>query len=140
LGLLAALGAAAPAAGCARYLRAAAREAWVMRGGRQLRVFGGPGHAAYLGCLNCGNGEADSVFAGGGTYNGEPIGPSIVNPSSTFVSPYSAYSACNPFATDPPVVVDELGTYYGRLTVSQGRSDGPAMDQLRAWIIGACGG
>ena len=28
-------------------------------------------------------------------------------------------SACNPYATDPPVIVDSAGHYYGRLTLNQ---------------------
>jgi hypothetical protein len=131
---------AMPAAGCAGYLRAVARQTWVLEGGRQLMVFGGPGDTTYLGCLNCSNGNRDSVFTGGGTYNGQYMGPIIVNPSSMFVSSYSEYGACNPFATDPPIIVDERGKSYGRLTVNQGRADGPSMDALRQWIIDACDG
>lgn len=140
VGLLVGIAGPMPAAGCAHYVRAMAHEAWVLGGGRALMVYGGPGHTTYIGCLTCSNGDRDSVFAAGGTYNGANYGPSIVNAGSVFVSPYSDYSACNPFATDPPVIVDERGTVYGRLTVSQWRTDGPAMDQLRAWIIGACAG
>lgn len=35
-------------------------------------------------------------------------------------APSSARSACNVAATDPPVVVDEDGRYYGRFSVSDG--------------------
>lgn len=131
---------AMPTAGCAHYLRQIARQQWLMRGGHNLMVFGGPGHTTYLGCLTCSNGSGDSVFFEGGTYNGAYLAPSIVNRSSVFVSPHSAYSACDPFATDPPVVVDEQGTSYGRLTVNQQRSDGPSIEELRNWIIDACAG
>jgi hypothetical protein len=131
---------AMPAAGCAHYLREVARQDWLMRGGRNLMVFGGPGHTTYLGCLNCSNGSGDSVFFEGGTYNGAYVAPSILNRSSVFVSPHSAYSACNPFATDPPVIVDERGTSYGRLTVNQQRTDRPSIEELREWIINACAG
>ena len=131
---------AMPAAGCAHYLRQVARQEWLMRGGHNLMVFGGPGHTTYLGCLNCSNGSGDSVFLEGGTYNGAYLAPSIVNRSSVFVSTHSAYSACNPFATDPPVIVDERGTSYGRLTVNQQRTDGPSIEELREWIIDACAG
>jgi len=138
LALAAAIAAAAAAGGCARYMRAAAHEAWVLRGGHELMVFGGPGQHTYLGCLTCDNGDADSVFASG-SYEGGWFDAWIVNPKSDFVSRYSPWSACNVFAEDPPVVVDEEGSSYGRLTVSQWRSDGPTIDVVRRWILGACG-
>jgi hypothetical protein len=109
-------------------------------GGHNLMVFGGPGHTTYLGCLNCSNGVGDSVFTEGGTYNGSYLPPNIVNRSSAFVSAHSPYSACNEFAADPPVIIDERGTSYGRLTVNLQRSDGPSIDVLSQWIIDACAG
>jgi hypothetical protein len=139
-GSLMGIAAAIPAAGCAHYLREVARQDWLMSGGHNLMVFGGPGHTTYLGCLTCSNGSGDSVFFEGGTYNGAYLAPSIVNRSSEFVSPHSAYSACNPLATDPPVIVDERGTSYGRLTVNLQRTDGPSIEELREWIIDACAG
>ena len=80
------------------------------------------------------------MFTEGGTYNGAHLPPSIVNRSSVYVSPNSAYSACNAFATDPPVIVDERGRSYGRLTVNQQRTDGPTIDLVGQWIIDACAG
>ncbi len=103
-------------------------------------VFGGPGDSTYLGCLNCSKGGRDSVFTGWGTYGSAYVGASVVNPASLFVSEYSEYSACNPFASSPPVIMDEQGKSYGRLTVNQGRSDGPSFDLVRQWIIDACAG
>jgi hypothetical protein len=32
------------------------------------------------------------------------------------LSTYSDYGACNPYANDPPVIVDSGGYFYGRLT------------------------
>jgi len=128
------------AAGCTHYLRTVARQNWLMSGGHDLMVFGGPGHTTYLGCLTCSRGDADSVFFEGGTHDGAYLPPSIVNRGSVFVSPRSAYSACNPSAADPPVIVDERGTSYGRLTINLQRADGPSIDVLREWIIDACRG
>jgi hypothetical protein len=44
---------------------------------------------------------------------------SIWNHSSTFGSRYSSESACNPYANDPPVIVDSEGEYYGRLSLNE---------------------
>jgi len=140
LGFLLALAGAMPAAGCGRYLRHIAHQSWVVGGGHDLMVFGGPGDSTYLGCLNCSKGDADSVFTQGGSYEGAYLPPTIVNRGSVFVSPHSAWSACNAFATDPPVIVDERGKSYGRLTINLQRSDGPTIDLVGQWIMDACAG
>jgi hypothetical protein len=61
-----------------------------------------------------------------------------MNRYSEFGSLYSATSACNQYASDPPVIVDEQGTYYGRLTMNQYRRDGPPTPELKAWLAGVC--
>jgi len=124
------VGSALALAGCGAYLQSRAWQAGFLNGQHRIMVFGGPTHTTYLGCLSCAVADRDSVFTGG---------PSVVNPQSDFVSVGSAYSACNPFATDPPLIVDERGKYYGRLTVNQSRPDGPPTDDLRGWIVWACG-
>jgi hypothetical protein len=37
-----------------------------------------------------------------------------MNGFGQFASQFSSYSACNEFASDPPVIVDRSGSYYGR--------------------------
>ncbi len=93
--------------------------------GVKLMVFGGPGHKTYLGCLSCSSYSSESLFNSYGTYGSEYSGTSILNAYSEYGSLYGAYSACNPYASDPAVIVDGSGRYYGRLTVSSSRSDGP---------------
>lgn len=85
----------------------------------KLIVFGGEDHKTYLGCLNCSEYASDSIR---NTYgpNGSPYSQtSIWNHYADFGSPYAQYSACNPYTSDPPVIVDPDGNYYGRLTVNQ---------------------
>jgi len=43
---------------------------------------------------------------------------SIFNHYNEFGSPYSSFSVCNRYATDPPVMVDGSGRFYGRLTLN----------------------
>jgi hypothetical protein len=86
---------------------------------RKLMIFGGPDHRTYLGCLSCSEAVPDSVFNDVGEF-GSPYRPeSIWNHSTQFGSPYSPYSACNALATDPPVIVDQGGMAYGRLTLNR---------------------
>jgi len=84
-----------------------------------LLVYGGPSpYNTYLGCLNCNEFIQDSVFNQFGTF-GPFRNPSMMNQFNTYGSSFSNLSACNTFATDPPRVFDQNGTYYGTLTVNQ---------------------
>lgn len=81
-----------------------------------LLIFGGVGHKTFLGCLNCSEYGQSSIQ---NPYSfGSPYGQTIFNHYNDFGSAYSDESACNPYATDPPVIVDSDGNYYGRLTLN----------------------
>lgn len=116
---------------------AAARGATPSRSGGKLMIFGGQGHRTYLGCLSCSEYQTESVFNQYGTFGSAYGTQSIFNAYSAYGSPYSTYSACNAYASDPPVIVDEEGRYYGRLTVRTS-GDGPPTAELRAWLAGVC--
>ena len=103
----------------------------------KIMLFGGRGHETYLGCLSCSEFSTESVFNESGRY-GSPWGTnSIANKYGSFGSLSSTYSVCNPYASDPPVVVDQDGNYYGRLTVSRYRRDGLKGEFLE-WITAVC--
>lgn len=104
----------------------------------KLMVFGGPGHKTYLGCLSCNEYDQESIFNDYGKFGSDYSAQSIHNHFSNFGSAYSSSSACNPYASDPPVIVDEQGRYYGRLTVNTYRSDGPK-GELATWLAAVCG-
>jgi hypothetical protein len=105
--------------------------------GRKLMAFGGPSHEIYLGCLNCSEFASDSVFNEFGAHGSEFRTNSLLNQFGRFGSPYSGNSACNPYASDPPVVVDNKGNYYGRLTINAYK-DPTKIQSLAAWIAGVC--
>ena len=84
----------------------------------KLMLFGGPDHRTYLGCLTCNEYATDSVLNTYGAHGSPYQANSIFNTYGQFGSSYSAYSACNPVASDPPVIVDGAGRFYGRLTVN----------------------
>jgi hypothetical protein len=104
----------------------------------KLMIFGGQGHKTYLGCLSCSQFDTESIFNEYGTYGSAYSAQSVRNAYSQFGSQYSATSACNPYASDPPVIVDGNGRYYGRLTVNVSRSDAPRSQELRAWLAAVC--
>lgn len=104
----------------------------------KLMIFGGSGHSAYLGCLNCSQYATDSVRNTYGTYGSAYSNQSIFNHYSEYGSPYSTESACNPYATDPPVIVDQNGRYYGRLTLNAYNTEIGAGTQFMGWLAAVC--
>jgi len=90
-----------------------------VRSNTKLMIFGGDDHETYLGCLNCSKFAVDSIQNKFGTYGSSFSSESIFNRFSEFGSMFSATSVCNRYATDPPVIVDKEGAYYGRLTLNR---------------------
>src|SRR3990172_1540629 len=89
----------------------------------KIMIFGGESHKTYLGCLNCPTSARDSIFNRYGEYGHCP-GPFSDNlfcrgPFKVFGSsgPFNDRSACGSSASDPPVIVDEEGSYYGRFSI-----------------------
>jgi len=103
----------------------------------RLLLFGGPGHRVFLGCLNCDRYSNESVQNQYSDYGSRYSDTSVLNPYSDYGSKYSDYGACNRYASDPPVIVDDNGNYYGRLTVNR-YADQTRMNDVAAWISGVC--
>jgi hypothetical protein len=104
---------------------------------QKLMLFGGSDHKTYLGCVTCSEYETDSIFNSYGQYGSKYSATSITNHYDEFGSPYSPTSACNKYATDPPVVVDGQGNYYGRLTLNA-YSQPVQNPRLIGWLAGIC--
>jgi hypothetical protein len=106
----------------------------------KLMIFGGEDHKTYLGCLNCSESASDSVRNKFGE-NGSPYSShSIWNHYSDYGSRYSSDGACNPYANDPPVIVDQDGKYYGRLSLNKYHSELGIGAKIYDWLKGdVCG-
>src|SRR5882762_3408615 len=89
----------------------------------KLMLFGGDDHKTYLGCLNCSQYAQDSIFNKYGEHGSPYSANSIWNRYGGFGSKYAANSACNAYAVDPPVIVNQEGAYYGRLTLNRYHSE-----------------
>ncbi|GEM_PF-2531694 len=100
----------------------------------KIMIFGGSNHDTYLGCLNCASTASDSVSNAHGRNGSKYSQTSIWNRYGEFGSRYSQFSACNPYANEPPVIVDDAGTYYGRLTLNQYHGQLGAGRQLIGWL------
>ena len=109
----------------------------VSRSTGKLMLFGGRGHDVYLGCLSCSEYESDSVFNEYGEY-GSKYGDMIRNPYSDYGSRYSSYSVCNPYASDPPVIVDDAGTFYGRLSLNRSYTSDIMTSEMMGWFEAMC--
>ena len=105
----------------------------------KFMIFGGKNHKQYLGCLSCSEYASYSVFNKYSSYGSQFSDTSIYNRFSQYGSRYSDYSACNPNADDPPVIVDEKGLFYGRLTVSRSHNQSVRDGDLLQWLLSVCG-
>ena len=106
----------------------------------ELLLFGGDGHKTFLGCVSCSKYDAASIFNQYGEFGSTYSATSIANRYGEFGSPYSAKSACNQYATDPPVIVDRIGTFYGRLTINPYVNGAIRPGDLLAWLRALCAG
>jgi hypothetical protein len=100
----------------------------------KLMIFGGENHEIYLGCLSCSNYALDSVFNEFGQHGSPYASESIWNHYSVVGSRYSNFGACNPYANDPPVIVDSDGNFYGRLSLNAYHPELGAGARYRDWL------
>lgn len=85
----------------------------------KLMLFGGRDHKVFLGCLNCGSSERESIWNKDGPHGpGFVASESIWKRFSDYGSEYGAFSPWASVAREPPVIVDQAGRYYGHFTVS----------------------
>jgi hypothetical protein len=85
----------------------------------ELLLFGGASHDVFLGCLNCSEHDSGSVCNKYGDNGSKYSGMSIWNKYGNFGSKYSDTSPWNKYASNPPVVVDRQGGFYGYMTANK---------------------
>ena len=86
---------------------------------KPLHIYGGRGHDIYLGCINCNDFDANSVWNEYGKYGNSYNSISIWNEYGTYGNEFSQYSPWNEYASDPPVIVDKEGGFYGYFTTNE---------------------
>ncbi|QDE39802.1 hypothetical protein FIV34_11585 [Luteibacter pinisoli] len=102
-----------------------------------LLVFGGKGHDVFLGCLNCDKYAGNSIQNSYGPYGSKYSETSILNRYSDYGSKYSDTGACNEYANDAPVIVDNAGNYYGKLSLNKYGGQTRNSD-IVAWLTAVC--
>jgi hypothetical protein len=105
---------------------------------QRLMIFGGADHDVYLGCLSCLPTAPDSVFNIIGKYGSEISPSSVRNHISRYGDPISSTSACNILASEPPVLVDRTGKYYGELTMNELRTKRTTLKAALVWLKQTC--
>lgn len=116
----------------------ASAQVVAVRPGRKVMIFGGENHKVYLGCLSCTEFATDSVLNEFGHYGSEYSSESIFNSFGSYGGKFRSTSACNEFATEPPVIVDNRGNYYGELTMNEARSKRVKSGSVLAWLSAVC--
>lgn len=100
---------------------------------QRMLIFGGPKHDVFLGCI-CPASDHDSVLNEYGPHGGRYSTTSIWYRYGDYGSPYRSYSACNPYATEPPVVVLADGTFFGRLTINKWAHGAITDERVVDWL------
>ncbi len=85
---------------------------------KDLLLFGGDGHKDFLGCLTCSEYASNSIWNEFSQY-GWKNSFGKWNRFGSFAGAYGSRSACNEYASDPPVIVDRQGNFYGLLSMSE---------------------
>ncbi|WP_429408259.1 hypothetical protein [Paraburkholderia sp. MM5482-R1] len=101
-----------------------------------LLLFGGRDHDVFLGCLTCSQYDQHSVQNEYGPHGSPYESTSIFNHYGDYGSAYSDVSPCNRFANNPPVIVDQNGKFYGRLTLNQAHAQANNNENLNVWLKG----
>lgn len=101
---------------------------------QNLLIFGGDNHDVFLGCLNCSKYESNSIWNEYGTYGSKYSSTSIWNEYSTYSGKYSSNSPFNSYASNPPVIVDKEGNFYGYFTANKYASKA-TQNKLALFII-----
>ncbi|MBK9271896.1 MAG: hypothetical protein IPM48_09875 [Saprospiraceae bacterium] len=84
-----------------------------------LHLYGGQNHDVYLGCLNCSNYDQNSIWNDYGKYGNNYNSNSIWNDYGTYGNEYNSNCPWNAYGSNPPVVVDKEGNFYGYFTVNE---------------------
>ena len=87
--------------------------------GQTLMLFGGDNHKIYLGSLTSSKFDQDSVWNQFGEH-GNPFNTNCIwNDFGPYGGGFSNHSPFNEFASNPPVIVDGKGNFYGYFTANR---------------------
>lgn len=88
-----------------------------------LYIYGGRNESVYLGKLNASKFDSESIWNQFGEYGSYLRTESIWNEYGTYGSELSSYSPFNDLASNPPVLRDKNGNFYGYFTSNKYKVD-----------------
>ena len=86
---------------------------------QSILIYGGDNHDVYLGCLNCDKYESSSIWNKYGDNGSKYNSDCIWNKYGDYGGKYSDNSPFNKYASNPPVLVDSDGNFYGYFTTDK---------------------
>ncbi|HEY9752626.1 MAG TPA: hypothetical protein V6C46_06730 [Coleofasciculaceae cyanobacterium] len=104
----------------------------------ELLIYGGQNNRVFLGCINCDKSDPASIFNKYGDYGSRFSSTSIFNRFGDYGSKFSNESICAAHGTNPPVVVDNDGNFYGALTANRSHKNLTRMNDLRMLVAVIC--
>lgn len=90
--------------------------------GTILLIYGGQDHEEYLGKINASKYDSESIWNEYGKYGNRYNSKSIWNEYGTYGSKYNNHSPFNDYASNPPILVDKNGKFYGYFTSNKNKS------------------
>lgn len=93
-----------------------------------VHLYGGANDSVYLGCLNCIETDASSIWNEFGSYGSNLSQTSIWNDLGNYGGNLKSYSPFNDLASSPPKIVDDQGGFYGYLTTNDTKTNRAIFD------------
>lgn len=90
--------------------------------GTTLLIYAGSDYEDYLGKINASRYDSESIWNQYGEYGSRYSSKSIWNKYGTYGNEYSSYSPFNDYASNPPILVDRSGRFYGYFTSNKYKS------------------
>ena len=84
-----------------------------------LYIYGGKNEEDYLGKLNASKYDSESIWNEYGKYGNKYNSKSIWNSYGTYGNKYNSYSPFNEYGSNPPVLRDKNGKFYGYFTANK---------------------
>lgn len=86
---------------------------------QNLLIFGGKNHDVFLGCINCSKYDDKSIWNKYGDFGSKYNDKCIWNKYGLYSGNYNDTSPFNKYASNPPVLVDGDGNFYGYFTANK---------------------
>lgn len=85
----------------------------------ELLIYGGENNRTFLGCINCSDSGSDSIWNLYSGFGSEHDANSIWNEHGEFSGIHGKYSPFNKYSSNPPILVDRQGNFYGYFTADE---------------------